>query len=494
MVSVMSVINLVACPSKILLECQPMRHLSRIKRGTASPPFGSCRFGLAFWLVFTSLLPACSNQSGRDSYSRANTLWKKGRMVEACPLYEKALAGARGRLWYASARRYVLCMARTGQLGRIRVKAFSGSMRGRCRLSYLLALMEIARGAHRLSHAKSALRRSIALCGSSTSEPSYRLALLLMEDERYTEALPLLESVLASKRMRRDPGPRIALARAYVITGRSAEAVRILRTVPDMPLTRNQIRRAQAVMALVVENAAPMTRQGATVYQRATAYLDQNLEGQASRVIEQVLNEGQPEPALFRLLGIAHLRLGNTALAVIALRKALALNPQDGLSATLLGVFFWQRRQSGMAEKMLRLALRRNPVDYLAHITLGEILLRTGGYIEASQLLSRAANLSEKGLASMRLWAMALIASKKYDEAEMALNHAVKKYKKSYELIMLMGDLYSQQYKKTVNDQQAEEYYRRAKKAYRRALALRPGDVRATQMLKKLDRKASENQ
>ena len=219
--------------------------------------------------------------------------------------------------------------------------------------------------------------------------------------------------------------------------------------------------------------------------------MNRKLPGRASQVLEEAVKRHNPEPALHRLLGMAHLTLGNSALGVVHLRRALEHNPADGRSAALLGAFLWSKGRRRRAEKLLRIAVQMDPVSTMAHAALGDLLLRTGRPVESASTLARAVHLSGHAIRTVRLWARALTVSGKWDKAEQVLRQTVRKHKDDYSAVMLLGDLYLKRYRKATDGGTSERYYEKARKAFKRAIKLRPGDVQALQRLKSMDPKES---
>lgn len=81
---------------------------------------------------------------------------------------------------------------------------------------------------------------------------------------------------------------------------------------------------------------------------------------------------------------------GRTADAIVALRKAVEINPFHADSHSNLGHLMAQLGESTEAEKHMRLAIRHQPNFPLPHFNLGRLLLTQGRYEEAVRHLHKA--------------------------------------------------------------------------------------------------------
>jgi Flp pilus assembly protein TadD len=345
---------------------------------------------------------------------------------------------------------------------------------------YFMGFVEVAAGAGHLKRAVQAFRRAAARAADDP-EPHYRLGLVLLEDERFEEACRVLRR--ARKLDSEHAGILIAHGRCVAVRGRLDAALEALQAAAAMRLTRAQIRQGRATAAWVAEASAPLTTKGRAVFERASNLLEKRLPGQAAQVLEGALDELGHEPALHRLLGVAHLQLGNNSMAAVSLGRAVRYNPRDGLAAAYIGVFYFKLERYSEAEKYLRRACRLAPFNLLAHQALGSVLLRSGRVQPAVAVLQKAVNLSGRKAATLKQWARALKKAGRLKEAVEAVEEALKRRKDSYSLWMLLGDVYLSLYGQTVGSDDAEGYFKQAKKAFKKALDLRPGDLKAKQRL-----------
>lgn len=463
--------------------------MSRFHRGVCSSSDRKGGWGrlVAALMTLALLVSACGPRLGpAQTISKAETAFRKGKLEEACDLYwEGFQRAARQELRQRAARGYARCMYRAGRLRAARAKAHRlVEKKGDALSHYLMAFVEIAAGGKGPEQAVRLLEKAAALAPKDP-EPVYRLGLLLMEGERFGDACRALRK--ARDLDGDDPGILIGVARCLAVTGQVDEALVVLRRAAEQRLTKVEVRQGRNVSAYLTDAAAPMSTQGRKVYDRAAELLDKQLPGQASRVLERALDKLGHEPALHRMLGLAHLRLGNNSLAAVSLRRAIRYNPYDGDSAAYLGAFYLSLERHKQAERYLRRACRLAPFNLLAHRSLGQVLMRAGETRMAARVLEKAVNLSAREPATLQLWARALKQTGELEKAVRAVREAVEARPDSYETWMLLGDLYMALYGQKVGEEDSEQHFDRAKEAFRKALELRPGDLKAKQRLQTLD-------
>lgn len=435
-----------------------------------------------------------------EMMDRARALEKGGKRLQACAMLKKIVPAADSEeLVLEAIRRYVLCMHSTGRLATVRWEADSAIVGEWPPLSsgliadkgdnkwiayYFAAYVGFLSGPEGFETAVKMFSSSIDE-SAGRFEPVYRLALLHLQRDDFDEAERLLRSALEVAP--ENPGVLVSLARCRAVKGDPDEALEFLRRAADFNLSEKILRSGRAVAGWIAETAAPMSVRERMVYNRAAALMERSLPGQASGILEEALQSSEESPALHRIKGMAHLELGNDSKAVVSLNRALSINPYDGVAAGLLGSFYMEKKIEDRAEKYLKISIRMNPFNLPAHRNLGDLLLRSERVNEAEEVLRRAVNLSLRQPLVMRLWAFSLKRLGRTGEAVHVLEESARKRPKDYHTWMMLGDLYLEQYGDKKTEKRSEHLFQLARRAYRKALEIQPGDLEARGRLHSLD-------
>jgi len=435
------------------------------------------------------LLVACAHPMSADTMiSRADAARKKGHWSQACRWY-RILVSRRSlspRKWYGVARQYARCSARLGRLPADEVFSTQLSARlGTARLAYLRGFFALAAGPGGRLRGKRFLEAA-GVAAPNDPEPWYRLGLILLDEEHFGEAMAMLRR--ASRMRGAGAEVRLALTQALAVQGRLGQALVLLRSVPRADMSLVEVRRGRSVQRLISALGAPLDRAARAVRKRAVMLLSRKLPGRASEVIENAMAEHGDRSALLALLGMAQLRLGNDAQAVVSLTKAIRLNPYDGMSSGLLGSLFLEVGDRAKARRYLERAVAAAPFDLLAHRALGTLLLQDGKSARASDLLAQAVGLSGQAPELVRIWADALQRSGRLASAQAILERLVRRGKGDYSAWMALGDLYLVRFRQAHGQADSDRFFASAKRAYRQALQERPGDPVAKSRLAAMER------
>lgn len=139
---------------------------------------------------------------------------------------------------------------------------------------------------------------------------------------------------------------------------------------------------------------------------------------------ETLLQEAPNQPALWHLLGSAQAELGALDAAVVALAKAVELQPDDAVAHFNLGCVFQRMDQSASAIDAFSQAIKRRPEHVQAHNNLGNTLRKVGRLTEA--------------ICSFR---QALSLAPSYFDAQTNLAGALRETRELAEAILLAEDL-----------------------------------------------------
>ena len=98
-------------------------------------------------------------------------------------------------------------------------------------------------------------------------------------------------------------------------------------------------------------------------------------------------------PEIHYFLSIAARTRGESNLALIGLKKALAINPNYADALALFGAILLDRGDLVEAEKLFRKALLANSNNYNANYNLGRLLAKQQKFVETLPLLQRASRI-----------------------------------------------------------------------------------------------------
>jgi predicted CXXCH cytochrome family protein len=178
--------------------------------------------------------------------------------------------------------------------------------------------------------------------------------------------IPRLQALL-ERYQPNSPEPYLVLADAYLREGNNAEVARWSR---------------QALAKR--ENFRP------AVVKLVPALFALHHDAQATKVLEEAVEQYPTDDLLLSDLGNAYLRQGEIAQASAALERALQANPERSETHNLLGVVALRQGDRTAAEHEFREALRRQPDLSEATDNLGSLLAEEHAYAEAEFQFEKA--------------------------------------------------------------------------------------------------------
>jgi tetratricopeptide (TPR) repeat protein len=224
------------------------------------------------------------------------------------------------------------------------------------------------------------------------------LAQLLVDEQRWTEALPVLDQLQARVGSTKATATLLRVD-ALVGLGKKEQALTELRPDSGLPPPALAAKRAEVLLSLKREdeaaaelaklpNGAEGKAQAAEVYQRA---------GHHAQAIPLLLDllAGDPESTDLRFrLGAAYERTGQTPQAVATFQELLRRSPDNHMALNYLG-YMWAEKGQNLPEalKMVQRALELDPGNAAYVDSLGWIYFRLGELPQAIQQLERAAQL-----------------------------------------------------------------------------------------------------
>jgi tetratricopeptide (TPR) repeat protein len=416
-------------------------------------------------LLLSALLWGCGSPT---TLSQGRALMEKGRLEEACAGLEQLVVSAPDRgEWLDAIRSWVDCLSRAGELRR--APSIIARLPERGPRLYGRALVELARSPAGLPRAVELLARAEKSWPDEAEIP-YRAGVLLLADDQAAAALPLLER---AARQRDSAADAVARAHALLDLGRTPEALAQIRRVVGLGPTAKDLRRGRALIQRIARRTRTVPDAARERYREALDLLQRrDLAGQCVRKVEEILLDHPRLAAAHTLLGLAHLRLGNAAEAVVALRRAHELNPLDATNPLYLAVIYNKRGQAERSIKLFRRALELDPFLLGAARELGQLLLRQGRGREAAEVLDRVVLLDGSSASGRRMAGRAHMAAGALRRAERYFAKLWEKDRDDFELNLRLGQLLVRR----AREERRPELLERARKHARRAAAVRPSD------------------
>jgi tetratricopeptide (TPR) repeat protein len=209
------------------------------------------------------------------------------------------------------------------------------------------------------------------------------------------------------------------------------------------------------------------------------------------------LDKIQTLGCFFNNLGLSYNKVGNTESELLALTRAVEINPTLSEARTNLGNVFVREGEYAAAIREYEAALAVNPQNAKTHNNLGNAYSGREWIAYAISQYRRAIDLDPKFMDAYRNLAIVYAKQKNYSQAVLQLNKALELEPKNAETYLLLGDVYAQmgkcdgalaQYKKSLKlrPRSAEAYYGMAAcygkldqvadeiAAYTKALSIRP--------------------
>lgn len=425
--------------------------------------------------ILAGIAGGCAGAGAGKELAGARALMKAGRLREACDQLEgltsRAAEMSRGRQ-LTTVRRFVECLSRIGELDRA-APTLAGLAEG-ARL-YGRALAAVALDPAGLPRALALLARA-GRAWPDQAEIPYRRGVLLLADDQAAAALPELE-----RAGRLQDTAAIAAARAHALLdlGRTADALEAVRAVVKLRPTTKDIKRGRALVQRVTRRAQRIPPAAEATYREALDLLErQDRAGACIQKLEGLLLDHPNLASAHRLAGLAHLRLGNAAEAVVALRRAAELAPLDATAPLYLAVIYHKRGQLQLSADHYRRALRQDPFLVQAAQQLGRILLELKQPRQAAEVLEQVIALDGGADGSRRLAARAHLAAGALHRAEQHLVRLIRRSPEDFELNLRLGQVLLRR----SLEEGRPELLARARRHARKAASARPGDAEVQQL------------
>lgn len=307
-----------------------------------------------------------------------------------------------------------------------------------------LAIAEFDLG--RFESAEANLRKLLAV-PESREQASLFLGMIRSESGRHDEAVRLLEK--AGTLTDGQPRSLIAYARSLERTGRADSAKKVLAAVQE----RGDLTGPDLVDLAQISVAAGLFDEALAALQRAEA-IDPTLEGLGNRTITVLVAAGRDEEALGlarrlsagtpdRTLLSRHAELeeaaGNLDAAIMALRKAIQIDPGNEEGYIELSEFCVRYRNPELALEILDLGMKRAPSSYRLLVQKGITLGQGQRYELAREAFADAIRLQPDHSVALTALAVSLIHLEEMPEALEALRAGVRRFPEDFYVHYIYG-------------------------------------------------------
>jgi tetratricopeptide (TPR) repeat protein len=395
---------------------------------------------MARGLILLLALAVCSSgcAGGQSSVADARKLLRAGETGPGCEMVAELVkvgAGSTGER-LEGLRLFIDCTRKLGELDRAEARV-EGLQAPGLRL-YGQAMITLARSPANLDAALSLLDRA-GKAMPQASEIPYRAGLIRLMNGEATLARPLLEK---SYKLEATAACAVTLAHALLDLGQTEAAMAQIIVADKLQPGPREIKRGRALVRRIQRRTRAVPPGARQRFQRAMSLLrDEDKASECLRAVEEVILEYPNFPGAHTLMGLAQLRLSNPAEAVVALRRAEALNPLDATNPFYLALIYHKRQRWDDTARLLQRALRLDPFHLRALKLLGEVWLRTRRYKRAATLHDRLTTLQPREPAHLRMAARAHLAAGQKDQAEQRYQRLAVGYPADFEANLRLASL-----------------------------------------------------
>jgi tetratricopeptide (TPR) repeat protein len=188
----------------------------------------------------------------------------------------------------------------------------------------------------------------------------------------------------------------------------------------------------------------------------------------ANSIYMKSLNKRQTLGCFFNNLGNVYSEIGDLDTALLALERAVAINPQLAESRANLGNVYLQKGRANEAVEQYRGALHLNPGDPKTYNNLGNAYLNLDRLSEAGSCYRQALQKDPNFVDAYRNLALLYSRQERYSEALAQLNRVLTFNDQDHHVYNQMGELYYRM-----------DDYSKGLTQFRKALALQPDSAEA---------------
>jgi tetratricopeptide (TPR) repeat protein len=242
-------------------------------------------------------------------------------------------------------------------------------------------------------------------------EFKYRLGLLHLLDENFDKACPLIKKTLNSS-LKKQNSVRLSLARCYLGQGKLDKIAEILRPILNENCDLNDIKKGRLILRSTRAFSTLLPFELLSLIKTTKIYLKNESSGKALDNLQKFVLK-YPKFAILRyLLGVVHLRLGNKADAVVELRKALIIDPNEWEAHIILGNLYINSSDPVKGEKHLKQSIKLNPFNVRARLLLRNLYIKRDSFKEGIKIQKELLYLNGGGFSQKLLEVLAELQEK----------------------------------------------------------------------------------
>lgn len=356
-------------------------------------------------LVLVVTVGGCSR---RPTIASVRALVKAGKLVSGCDqagvlVRHGGETGAR----LAAMRCWIDCLEQAGDLARAarwldQQSASAGvTLYGRALLALATSPAKLPRSLELFSQAARALPQE--------AEVPYRAGIVLLGDDQAAAAMPLLERAC---HLQDSAACRVALAHAQLDLDNTQKAIGHVSKVLMLDPRLADIERGRALIGRLARRRRQLPQVIRPRFREALENLvKRDRPALAMSAMRELIVDYPNLASLHTVSGLAALRLGANADAIVALRRAIELDRDDPANHLYLASIYRSSGRIEQAVKAYRHALRCDPFHRQAALELGELLQQLKRPKKAAEILDRLVLLDGGKHRSLRMAGRAHLAA-----------------------------------------------------------------------------------
>ncbi len=442
--------------------------------------FGS-RSAIPLWVLLCSAWLGWSCASRTDQLSDVKRQIQNGNYGKACSTLNSLVEKGGARPYMLTVyRSWVGCHQHQGELDYVRAQLKSRPADGG--VLYAKALLEAAENpAHFLTALK--LLEKAALLWPKQAEIPYRCAILLLANHQPHQALSFIE-----RAEKLEPSAAIATAKAHALLdiGHPRAALENIHNLFDLHPQKKDLQRGKALIKRLATRSRWLPPNARSLMQEAIRLLhQQNRPSACIMKLNEILIDYPKLGPVYTILGLAHLKLGNSADAIVALERAATLSPLDPQNPFLLAKIYQNLGRQDKCIDFYRRALDLDPFFPQATRALGELLTKQKRYREAAKILKRFETLEGGSTVSLRLAGRALYSSGELDQALGYYTRLYERDPRDFEVNLRLGQILLKRYQTepSLPETDLEQAHAHAS----RATKLLPSDIEAQKLQQEIE-------
>ncbi|MGM0596064.1 MAG: tetratricopeptide repeat protein [Myxococcota bacterium] len=337
------------------------------------------------------LFTACAAQNPVVALNKAQKKWEDKKIKKSCQFLDKINHDNFARLdrkqKYKFINLRVKCNYYLGRKPKLQIKVDSPW------LEYSQALFSIQYTVS-TTRAVSILERALKKYPQE-EELLYRLGLIYYLDEKFPRGCSLLYK--ASKLDNyQDVRYILNLGRCYLGWGKLDRIPHLFQKLVKKGVSHNKIKQG----IRIIKKAKSISRLFSTpvVQEIRKIKFAVKKEEIASTLssLNSIIAKYPHVPVIYYIKAVIHMRMGERAKAVVALKRVLALDKEDADALFLLGYLHWQSRNLEKSERFLHRSLQFNPLNPKAYFVLKNIYQKVGDFSQAVVYLQKFIHLVDE--------------------------------------------------------------------------------------------------